>query len=199
MAQNGNIPDGISLSDYLVALATQHYRDWRLERNLEAPAPEAGPEPAVEMPSTDALRSLRWSVWARRQRFRLPKENRKQLQELADYAALPPDTQRILTEDNAVAQGYGATLNQYKHLLPEQAAAWTGVLPAWVVTALTDNSFVESPNQTQFFEQKLAGASDTFAENQPFLAQCVCGARHCYPDCPGLPVVFQIGNAGRSL
>lgn len=168
MAQTANIPDGISLSDYLVALATQHYRDWRLERNLEAPAPETGPEPAVEMPSSDALRNLRWSVWARRQFFRLPKENRKQLQELADDAALAPDARRILTEDDAVAQGYGATLNQYKHLLPEQAAAWTDVLPAWVVMALTDESFVKTWDQTQFFEQKLAGASNNSPKTSHF-------------------------------
>jgi len=161
MAQSESIPFGISLSDYVVSLAALHYRDWRLERNLEAPSgdvPEGGQSPSFEMPGPDALRELRWSVWARRQFFRLPKEDREKMQELADDTAQLPDNRRFATEDEAIEAGFGASLNQYKRLLPEQASEWAGVLPAWVVTALTDPHFIKIWDQTQLFEQKISAA-----------------------------------------
>jgi len=161
MAQSASIPFGISLSDYVVSLAALHYRDWRLERNLEAPAAdvsEVGQSPAFEMPGPDALRELRWSVWARRQFFRLPKEDREKIQELAEDTTQSPETRKFATEDDAVAAGFGASIHQYKKLLPEQAEAWTGVLPAWVVTALTDPHFIKIWDQTQLFEQKISAA-----------------------------------------
>lgn len=161
MAQSKSIPFGISLSDYVVSLAGLHYRGWRVERNLEAPVEEVLEEnqsPAFEMPGSDALRELRWSVWARRQFFRLPKEDREKIQELADDAAQSPETRKFATEDDAVAAGFGASIHQYKKLLPEQAEAWTGVLPAWVLTALTDPHFIKIWDQTQLFEQKIFAA-----------------------------------------
>ena len=161
MAQSESIPFGISLSDYVVSLAALHYRDWRVERNLEAPPEENTEEnqsPAFEMPGSEALRELRWAVWSRRQFFRLPKEDREKMQELADDTAKLPENRRFATEDDAVEAGFGASIHHYKRLLPEQSDEWTGVLPAWVVTALTDPHFIKIWDQTQLFEQKISAA-----------------------------------------
>jgi hypothetical protein len=169
LAQADRIPADISFHDYVVVLSTLHYRDWRMERHLEAPAQEFSEHaPAIDMPASDELRDLRWSVWARRQFFRMNRDERNQIQELADDAALEPEARRFSTEEDAVAGGYGTSLQHYKYLLPEQTAAWTGVLPAWVLTALTDPHFIKIWDQTQLFEQKRSGAAEQSPQTSHF-------------------------------
>ncbi len=172
IAHSESIPEGISFADYVASLAALHYRDWRIERHLEAPPSdgleEEDRETAFELPGPDALRDLRWSVWARRQFFRLQKEDRLKIQELADDAAKAPEARQFLTEEDAVAAGYGPSLQHYKRVLPEQSAAWSGLLPSWVVTALSDAHFVKIWDQTQLFEQKRIGASNVSAPTSHF-------------------------------
>lgn len=164
LLEAGNQPEQVPLPDYLEAVAVLHYRDWRLERNVEndheAPTQDSDALPAVALPSSEVMRPVRHAIWARRQFFRLSKEDRYRIQELADDAAQTPEARRFLTEADAVAEGYGASLGAYKSLLKDYADIWAEVLPSWVAIALTDLHFARVWDQTQLFEQQLAGAGE---------------------------------------
>ncbi len=171
LAYLGTVPHDISFPDYIHQLATLHFKDWLSERNPGAASadPEAlTPEADVSMPDMESLRLLRRSVWARRQFFRLPKEDRYRIQELADDAAQPQQDRRFSTEEDAINEGFGTSIQQYKNLLKEQADHWSDVLPAWVVTALHDEHFVRIWDKTQIKEQELAGASETQPQTSHF-------------------------------
>ena len=170
--QQGQRPENVSVPDYLEALALHHFRDWRLERNA-APFPdgittEISSPQSIDLPFPETLRPLRHAIWARRQFFRLSKDDRYRIQELADDAAQPAESRRISTEDEAVAEGYGESLKAYKSLLKDYLDIWQEVLPSWVVRALTDASFVQIWDQTQLFEQQLAGAGQESPKTNHF-------------------------------
>lgn len=163
LAYLGNVPHDISFPDYINQLATLHFKDWLAERNPGSSgtdAESATPEHGDALPEMESLRLLRRSVWARRQFFRLPKEDQYRIQHLADDVAQPPQDRRFLTEEDALNEGFGTSINHYKNLLKEQAEHWSDVLPIWVVTALYDEHFVRIWDKTQQKEQELAGISE---------------------------------------
>lgn len=163
-------PDGVSLPGYLEALAIYHFRNWSTERHLEqaAETPEVKPTGEFNLPTLEAMRDMRMCIWARRQFFRLSKEYRYRIQELADDASRPLGERRFATETDAVTEGYGAALTAYKNLLKDYQPYWAEVLPAWAVTALTDAHFVQSWDRTQLFEQQRNTAADAAPATNQF-------------------------------
>ncbi len=157
---------------YLEALAVYHFQQWSTERqsehSTEAPVAEMNPQGEFNLPASAAMRDIRMSIWARRQFFRLSKEYRYRIQELADDASRPSAERRFATEADAVAEGYGSALTAYKNLLKDYQPYWMEVLPAWAVTALTDAHFVQVWDRTQLFEQQRNTAADAAPKTNQF-------------------------------
>jgi hypothetical protein len=168
----GKIPEGTALPGYLEALAKAQFHDWRTWRRIE-PAPDPAdetdtPPPDFDLPDSGALSEMRMSIWARRQFFRLPKEDRYRIQELADDATQAAGERRFELESEAVAEGYGTPLASYKNLLKDYENQWSEVLPAWAVTALTDAHFVQVWDRTQLLEQQRTQAIDAAPKTNQF-------------------------------
>ena len=172
LAKEGAVSETTPLPAYLESLAIFHFRDWSTERyaerSTEIPEPETNPLEEFHLPSSSSVRSIRMSIWARRQFFRLSKEYRYRVQELADDASRPVAERRFHTEAEAAAEGYGPALTAYRNLLKEYEPYWTEVVPDWAVTALTDAHFVQLWDRTQLLEQQRHTAAEAAPQTNHF-------------------------------
>jgi hypothetical protein len=156
---------------YLIALALAHFHHWRVEQQVQNPPDNGSTPPPFPLPDAVELRQQRLKTWSRRQFFRLAKDDRYKIQELAEDAAQEPALRRIADMDSASAEGYGASLAHFRKMLAQQATLGPEPLPDWAVAALTDAHFAQLWDKTQALEEERNNATAPAPKKGPWLTR----------------------------
>ena len=153
LARDGQLNEAIPMVEYLKALAVEHFRDWAKGKNMALPeysqTPEAETTYSIDLPGPDARHEFRQYIRAKRQFSRLDGGCQNIIRELAKDASLGISDPRLTgtTSDTC--------LEKYRQNLGEQEQAWSAQMPAWVVTALTDEHFQHSWSAAEALESRL--------------------------------------------
>ncbi len=153
LAQEQKLDESIPASFLLKNLAEAHFRDWALEKNVAlppSPVAETEPAPQMELPDAEARQEFRQNVRAKRQFTRLEPACQKIVQELAKDAAINIADPRL---HNAKTD---ACREKYRKNLGLSTEDWPDPLPAWAITALSNEHFQQSWSAAETIESRLA-------------------------------------------
>jgi hypothetical protein len=154
MARNQELDETLPIFYQIKNLAVAHYRDWATEKNLELPVmPAPSEEEAnyhISIPGPEARSDFRQGIKARRQLSKLEPNCQKVVREMAKDASIGLNDPRLET-DSATA-----CFDKYRQNLGATAEEWQGKLPAWAVSALSDEPFEKAWATAETLEIRLA-------------------------------------------
>jgi hypothetical protein len=154
LARDMRLNENIPVYYLLKNLAIAHFRDWATEKGLELPEIPATSEDEaalhIELPDAGARAEFRQFIRARRQFVKLDGHCQKVVHELAKDAALGIADPRLEGDASETC------LNKYRESLGDTAENWAGKMPAWAVTALTDEHFQKNWSTADALEGRLA-------------------------------------------